>query len=160
MSTLKSAQYESGGSSRVLRRRILLTPQPDPASTSCMKAATESLLVAASMVTRDAVGVSNSKRIAQLGNAERGVLRHIPGAAGLVSRMAARQFAHLSMWRWAFGSVRRIPGQSPRVRTAAGAKRIRPDGRTRSHACSHVSGSGVRQRTRPGQSTKIGRAHV
>ena len=36
----------------------------------------------------------HSKRIALLGNAERGVLRHTPGAAGLVSRNGGEAIAH------------------------------------------------------------------
>src|SRR2546430_17340834 len=129
------------------------TSQPLPASVSSTKAATDSLSVAAYMVTKDAVRVSISSVLPNKGTLSGAFCDISLLGRGVGVRDGGRQ-SLISTWRWAFGSVRRVLSQSTRARAAPGRQRVRPHGRTSPHACSHVSGSGIGQLQWPGQSTR------
>ncbi len=88
--------------------------------------------------------------IALLGNAERGVLRHIPVKKGSMSRMAARQ-SLISTWRWAIGHVRRVLSESARASPARGRPRVHCHGGSSSDAGANFARAGSGQLERTGQ---------
>src|SRR5690242_15108028 len=107
-----------------------------------MYAATDSRSVAVSMVTSDEACVSNSSVLPNKGTLSGASCDISPRDRGVGVQDGGEAIRSFPRGGGQFGSVRRIPRQPSRARSAAGNQRVLPDGRTAPPAGPHVSCSG------------------